>query len=362
MHSLSRLVGWVILAVALAPPAFAQTNDPTPPSADPIKSQQKRSVDQPGNNADVWRNVRSGTPNYTSIPGRETEVLVQPQAKFPGQGGMTTAGEAWRKFRNGPITFYGGWLVVLVLAVIAAIYFAKGPIKYGPPSGRLIERFTLAERWAHWTLAITFCVLGVTGLILIFGKYVLLPIVGQPIFGWLGNLSKNLHNFVAPLFMVSLLVFIVMYVKDNLPEKGDIAWLLNGWKMFRGDHMPSGRFNAGEKAWFWGGVVALCLVASASGLVLLFPNFDQVRATMQQASVVHAIAALLVIAFALGHIYMGTIGVEGAYGNMRDGVADETWVKEHHENYYNDIKSGKVTVKTSSAPQAPAQAQTQTQH
>ena len=297
MRTLSRLTGWVVLALAFALPAAAQQKDAPPKDAqsaasDPIKSQQKRSVDQPGNNNEVWRNVRSGTPNYTSIPGRETDVLVQPQARFPGQDQMTTAGEAWRKFRNGPVTFYGGWLVVLVCAVIAAIYFTKGPITaHEKPTGRLIERFTLAERWAHWTLAITFCILGVTGLVILFGKFILLPIVGPTIFGWLGNLSKNLHNFVAPLFMVSLLVFIVMYIKDNLPEKGDLAWLMNGWKMFRGEHMPSGRFNAGEKVWFWAGVVVLCLVVSVSGLILLFPNFDQVRTTMQQAAVVHAIAA-----------------------------------------------------------------------
>jgi formate dehydrogenase subunit gamma len=360
MRTLSRLTGWMVLALAFALPAFAQTKDPTPPSADPIKSQQKRSVEQPGNNADVWRTVRSGDTkgSYTSIPGRETEVLVQQQARFPGQSGMTTAGEAWRKFRNGPITFYGGWLVVLVLAVLAAIYFALGPVKlHEKPSGRLIERFTLAERWAHWTVAITFCILGVSGLILLFGKYVLLPIFGQPIFGWLGNLSKNLHNFVAPLFIVSLLVFIVMYVKDNLPERGDLKWLMNGWKLFKGEHMPSGRFNAGEKVWFWGGVVVLCLILTVSGVVLLFPNFDQVRATMQQASVVHAIAAVLVIAFAFGHIYLGTIGLEGAYGNMRNGMTDETWAKEHHEYWYNDVKSGKVPAKTATAPGGAPQTQ-----
>jgi len=359
MGMLSRLMGWVVLAFAFALPAAAQQKDAQPSAADAIKSQQKRSVEQPGNNADVWRNVRSGNPdNYTSIPGRETQVLVQPQARFPGQPVTSTAGEAWRKFRNGPITFYGGWLVVLVCAVIAAIYFVQGPIKlHDKPSGRLIERFTLAERWAHWTLAITFCILGVTGLIILFGKYVLLPVIGSTLFGWLANLSKNLHNFVAPLFMVSLLVFIVMYVKDNLPEKGDLAWLANGWKIFRGEHLPSGRFNAGEKVWFWAGVVVLCIAVSVSGLVLLFPNFDQVRTTMQQAAVLHAIAAVLVIALSLGHIYMGTVGVEGAYDNMRDGVTDETWVKEHHEYHYNDIKSGKVAAKTASAP--PASAQTQ---
>ena len=350
MNTLSRATGWLVLAFAVslaaAVPAAAQAPAPAPAKQDPVKEQQaqqqQRTIDQPGNNAPVWREVRSGQPNYTSIPGREAGVLMQPQARFPGQDGMTTAGEAWRKFRNGPITFYGGWLVVAVIAIIAAIYFVQGPIKlHEKPTGRMIERFTLAERWTHWIVAISFCVLGVSGLLMLFGKYVLLPVIGHTLFGWLTSLAKNLHNFVAPLFIAGLLVFIVMYIKDNLPEKGDLAWIANGWKMFKGEHLPSGRFNAGEKAWFWGGVVVLCLIISGSGLVLLFPNFEQLRVTMQQASVVHAIAAVLVIAAGLGHIYMGTIGVEGAYGNMRDGKTDETWAKEHHELWYNEVKGAK---------------------
>ena len=357
MHTLSRLTGWLILALAVALPVAAQypaqpaqpaaQAQPQVPASDPVKDQQQRGVDQPGNNAPVWRDVRSGAPNYTSTQGREAGVLIQPQARFPGQDAMTTAGEAWRKFRNGPITFYGGWLVVVTMMVIAAIYFAQGPIKlHDKPTGRMMERFSLAERWAHWVMAISFCVLGASGLIILFGKYVLLPVIGYTLFAWLTALSKNLHNFVAPLFIVSLLVFIVMYIKDNLPEKGDLNWLVNGWKMFKGEHLPSGRFNAGEKAWFWGGVLVLCLIISVSGLILLFPNFDQVRATMQQASVVHAVAAVLVIAAGIGHIYMGTVGVEGAYGNMRDGTTDETWAKEHHQYWYEDVKSGKVAVKS----------------
>ena len=355
MQMLSRVTGWLVLMFAFSLPVCAQESQA---SKDLAKDQQQRTVNQPGNNSEVWREVKSGQPNYTSTPGREVGVLVQQQARFPGQDGMTTAGEAWRKFRNGPITFYGGWLVVLVLMIIAAIYFAMGPIKlHDKPTGRMIERFTLAERWSHWVTAISFCVLGASGLIILFGKHVLLPVIGYTLFAWLTSLAKNLHNFVAPLFMVSLLVFIVMYVKDNLPEKGDFAWLANGWKMFRGEHLPSGRFNAGEKAWFWGGVVVLSLIICASGLVLLFPNFDQVRATMQQASVIHAIAAVLVIAAALGHIYMGTIGMEGAYRNMRDGVTDETWAKEHHQYWYEDVKAGKLAAKSGAGPQASAQTQ-----
>ncbi len=349
MKNLSRLTGPLLLALAFSLPVSAQAPAPqaapqAPAAVDLVKDQQKRTVDQPGNNAPVWREVRSGQPNYTSIPGREVGVLVQPQARFPGQDGMTTAGEAWRKYRNGPITFYGGWLVVAVMAIIAAIYFVMGPIKlHEPPTGRMIVRFTLAERWMHWIVAISFCVLGVSGLLMLFGKYVLLPVIGHTLFGWLTSLAKNLHNFVAPLFIAGLLVFIVMYIKDNLPEKGDLFWALNSWKFFKGEHLPAGRFNAGEKAWFWGGVVALCLIMTASGLVMLFPNLEafELRATFQQASVVHAIAAVLVIGAGLGHIYLGTIGVEGAYGNMRDGVTDETWAKEHHELWYNEVKGAK---------------------
>jgi formate dehydrogenase subunit gamma len=295
------------------------------------QQQPQRSIDQPGNNAPVWREVRKegSQENYTSIKGREANVLVQ------------SAGNTWRQIRNGPLTFYGGWLIVAVTLIIAAIYFAMGPIRmHDKPTGRMIERFTLAERWAHWVMGISFVVLGITGLIILFGKHVLLPVIGYTLFAWLTALGKNLHNFVAPLFIVSLLVFIVIYVKDNLPEKGDMTWLANGWKMFGGAHLPSGRFNAGEKVWFWVGVVVLCLILTVTGLILLFPNFDQVRSTMQQASIIHAIAAVLVTGLGLGHIYMGTIGVEGAYRNMADGVTDETWAKAHHELWYNEVKRG----------------------
>jgi formate dehydrogenase subunit gamma len=278
----------------------------------------------------VWRDVRKeGQQHSTTVQGRETGVLVQ------------SAGETWRQIRNGPVTFYGGWLVVIVTLIVAAIYFAMGPVKlHDKPSGRMLERFTAAERWAHWVMGISFVVLGITGLIILFGKFVLLPVIGYTLFSWLSALAKNLHNFVAPLFAVSLVIFILMYVKDNLLKSYDFSWFAKSPGFFAGKHIPSGRFNGGEKAWFWGGVVVLCLALVGSGAVLLFPNFDQVRSTMQQMSVIHMVAALLVIAAAIGHIYMGTIGVEGAYRAMRDGTVDELWAKEHHEYWYNDVKKG----------------------
>lgn len=303
--------------------AFAQQTD--------VQQQQQRQLAQPGNNAPIWREVRKEAQEHTTtVRGRETGVLVQ------------SAGQTWRQIRNGPVTFYGGWLVVLAVLLIAALYFAKGPIKlHERPTGRLIERFSSVEMVVHWSTAISFCVLGLSGLIMLFGKYVVLPVIGYTLFAWLTALSKNLHNFIAPLFIVSVLAMIVIWLRDNLPRAYDWQWLRKSWAfMMRGEHVPSGRFNAGEKGWFWIGIVGLSIVVSYTGVILLFPNFDQTRAVMQEAWIWHAAAALIYITIALGHIYMGTIGVEGAYGNMRTGYTDETWAREHHSIWLGEVRSG----------------------
>jgi formate dehydrogenase subunit gamma len=307
------------------------------------RREAQREQAQPYNNAPVWREVRSGQEQYTSIKGRETGILVQ------------TYGETWRQLKNGWITPIVGWLIAAVVVVIGAFYRWRGALKVkGAATGRLIERFTPFERYVHWTVGISFAILGVTGLIMMLGKYVLLPVIGYTLFAWLAQLSKHLHNFAGPVFVVSLIVFIPMFAKDNLPSLHDFAWLAKLGGMVSGEHVPSGRFNAGEKVWFWLGVVILSLIVCASGLVLLFPNFDQVRAVMIDANVVHAIAAGAVMAASLGHIYLGSIGVEGAYEAMRYGYVDEAWAKEHHEYWYNDVKSGKVKAGSASGlPVAP---------
>jgi formate dehydrogenase subunit gamma len=325
MKLLTRLCFALSLLVAgagIAQTAVAQDNR--------IQEQQQRALTQPGNNAPVWREVRGGEAHHSSLPGREMGVLVQ------------SAGETWRQIRNGPVTFYGGWVLVIVALIILALYFSKGPVKlHDRPTGRMIRRFSTAEQVVHWTTAISFVVLGLSGLIMLFGKHVLLPVIGYTLFAWLTALAKNAHNFIAPLFIVAVLAMIVMWIRDNLPRAYDLKWFSGAWGFFmKGRHIPSGRFNAGEKGWFWIGVVALSVVVSWTGLILLFPNFDQTRATMQEAWIWHASAALIYIAISLGHIYMGTIGVEGSYQAMRTGSVDETWAREHHELWYDEVKSG----------------------
>jgi formate dehydrogenase subunit gamma len=352
-RSFLRLAGGVVLAAALAVPltGAAQSQDDT------AKQQAERQLVQPGNNAPVWRDVRSGDPGYTSIKGQETNVLIQPTMRLPGQPALT-GGEAWRLFRNGLITPIGGWLLAAIVVLIGAFYLWKGPVKlHGKPTGRLIERFTAVQRYAHWLMGISFVILAITGIVILLGKYVLLPVIGYTLFAWLTNLSKNVHNFVGPLFVISLVFFIVLYIKDNLPKAYDFKWFASFGGMFGGKHVPSGRFNAGEKAWFWIGVVVLSLVVSVTGLILNFPNFDQTRSVMIQANIIHAIAAVAVIALALGHIYMGTIGVEGAYGSMRNGYVDEAWAKEHHQLWYEDVKAGRVKAGTATGTPESAQVQ-----
>jgi formate dehydrogenase subunit gamma len=317
---------FLLLSFTIASAVLAQA----PAPEDRVKAQQERAVTQPGNNAPVWREVRGGGSPYTTttVKGRETDVFIQ------------SWGDTWRRIRNGPVMFYGGWLLVLAIAAILGLYLWKGPVKLSEPlSGRQMRRFTALEMTVHWTTAISFCLLGISGLIMFFGKHVLLPVMGYTLFSWLTQLSKNLHNFIAPLFIVSVAVMVVIWARDNLWRSYDWQWFSRAWAFFlKSEHIPSGRFNAGEKAWFWAGVLVLSIVMAWSGLVLLFPNFDQTRHTMQESWIWHATAAMLYIAASLGHIYMGTIGVENTYGNMRHGYCDETWAKEHHSIWYREVK------------------------
>jgi formate dehydrogenase subunit gamma len=340
--TLLRAAGALALAVFVGTTAFAQAPAAAPSAADLAKEQQQRQAVQPLNNQPVWKEVRSGQPQVTSLPGRETNVLIQPQ------------GQTWRAMRV-PIATAGGVLIGAVLLVLMGYYAWRGPIGlHGNPSGRLIERFTPVKRMAHWSMGITFVILAITGLILTFGKSLLLPIIGYTLFSWLATLSKNLHNFVGPIFSVALLVFILLFIKDNIPKAYDGQWLAKfGGMLDRSGkaHVPSGKFNAGEKGLFWILVVVLGITLVVTGYILNFPNFDQTRSTMQNANLIHLIAGLLGAAMASFHIYLGTVGMKGAFEAMRYGYVDETWAKEHHEYWYNDVMSGKVP--RGSQPQGP---------
>ncbi len=323
----------------------------------------ERAQVQPGNNAPMWRAVGAGVTGYSSLPRHEAPEagnLIQPFVQYPGSM-LTNAGEAWRQVRNNWIIPYGAALLLIALGAVALFYWRKGTLQlHGAETGRKIERFTAFERSAHWANAIAFVILAVSGIIMAFGKYFLHPVIGGTLFGWLTYALKNLHNFAGPVFAVSLVVVIVTFIKDNLPRKEDITWLVKGGGLLSAHEIPSHRFNAGEKVLFWGGVFVLGLIVVASGLVLdkLVPGLEYLRGDMQIAHMVHAVATVLMMAMFIGHIYMGTVGMAGAYDAMKTGYVDETWAKEHHELWYDDIKAGKIPAQRSqtAAPGAPVKA------
>ena len=315
-------LSWLAVAGAQSP-AVNATEDAQ------AKQQAAQQMAQPLNNQPVWKEVRSGEPQYTSLPGRETNVLIQPM------------GQTWRAARV-PVATVGGFVFVLALLAIAALYVLRGPIKTsGAPTGRMIERFTLVERSVHWGVAITFVALAVTGLVVTFGKAVLLPIIGYTLFSWLATLSKTVHNFVGPVLVVLLPIMIVLFLRENLFRAHDFAWLKKAGGMLSGEHVPAGKANAGQKILFWVMVVALGLTLCVTGLILDFPNFNQTRQTMQLANMVHLVAGIGATVLLAGHIYLGTIGMKGALDAMRTGYVDETWAKEHHLYWYNEVKAGK---------------------
>lgn len=338
-----------------SPAASTNAAAATAPQADETNAQRAKS--QPGNNAPFWRGVRESgaVAGTTTASGTEAGTLIQGFTQYPGTR-YATAGEAWRQARDHWIIPYGGALLLIVAGSIAIFYWRKGPLGgHETDTGRMIERFTPFERSAHWANAITFVILAVSGLVMAFGKYVLLPVIGPTLFGWLAYLLKTAHNFAGPVFAVSLLVVIFTFARDNLPRAGDLGWLMKGGGLLSDHEVPSHRFNAAEKLLFWGGVLLLGVIVVVSGLVLdkLVPSLEYTRATMQIASMVHTVASTLMIALFLGHIYIGTIGMKGAYGAMRRGYVDEGWAREHHELWYRDIRDGKIPAQRSAEPLPP---------
>ena len=348
-----------------AAPAATRAADKGPPagfvapaSPKPDEGNAERMRSQPGNNAPMWRAVRdSGVqPGTSNLPGAEQGVLIQPFVQYPGSR-LTNAGEAWRQVRNQWLLPYGGSLLLIVVVALGLFYWKKGALGHDhPDTGLIIERFTPLERAAHWTNAIAFVTLAISGIVMAFGKFFLLPVIGSSLFGWLTYALKTAHNFVGPLFAVSLVIVLVTFVKDNIATLWDFKWLMSGSGLLGQQEIPSHRFNPAEKGMFWWGICVPGVFVVGSGLVLdkLLPGLDYLRGDMQVAHMIHAVASILMMTFLLGHIYMGTIGTRGAYKAMRTGYVNEGWAREHHALWLDDVKAGKIPARRS-APAGTAQ-------
>ncbi|QJQ96613.1 MULTISPECIES: formate dehydrogenase subunit gamma [Halomonadaceae] len=333
LASVSRLAApalWRLVAMALLLVlALGASTQAQAQSADP---EREIGTAMPGINADIWRQVRSGEVNESFRDSRHDSTYNL----------INTSGQTWRIIRNRWVSPFGLIAVGGMIAVITLFYLVIGSKKLGEPrTGRKLLRWTVLERSLHWTMATLFIVLALTGLNLLYGKFVFRPLFGDAIWATMISLSKVSHNYLGPLFGVLLIIVLAKFFKHNLPKKHDITWIKKGGGMVGKAHVDAGFANAGEKLWYW--ILATAgLAVIASGLVLDFPNFGQSRDTMQWANVIHAVSALGLTAMALGHIYIGTIGSEGSLEGMATGYVDETWAKEHHNLWYEEVKDRAV--------------------
>jgi formate dehydrogenase subunit gamma len=308
-----RLATFVLalLAIAVAAPAFAQKVGPdgAPNPTASVTSQSELLQQMPRISGRV------------DIPDTRSGVLIQP------------AGRTWDYFHQVLLRWGGAILILGTVALLAIAYLILGrlPISAGR-SGQKVVRFKAFERFAHWLTAASFVILGLTGLNITFGKALLLPLVGPDLFAEISQIAKYLHNFTSFAFVAGLLMIMVIFFKDNLPAKVDIDWLKQGGGFIKNRHAPAGRFNFGEKLVFWLSIAA-GIAVSASGFLLLFPFYGTDILGMQLAQVVHAVVAILFIALILAHIYIGTLGMEGAFEAMGSGEVDVNWAKEHHDQW-----------------------------
>jgi formate dehydrogenase subunit gamma len=326
---LKRLSLAAVAALLLDSAAWAQAQ-PAQPAPNPQAGAQT-TLPEPTrgltNNADMWRGVRQGVEGYVSIPNKQAGVLIQSE------------GETWRNWRNGPISTYGSWIMLGMIVVLALFFAIRGRIRIESGwSGRTLLRFNVIERAVHWLTATCFVLLAITGLNVLYGRYVLLPVLGPHAFSTITMWGKLAHNFLSFGFTLGIVLMLVMWVGNNLPTRADLVWLAKGGGMFsKGTHPPAWKFNAGQKLLFWA-VIGFGILISISGYLLMFPLWFVSLQETQLAQVAHAVIAVVFIAVIIGHIYIGTLGMEGAFDAMGTGRVDENWAREHHALWVAQVK------------------------
>ena len=309
-HLALALLGLVLITIAQ--PMQAQTVTPTASAA---KEEQLLST-------------LKQVDGRISIPDQKASVLMQP------------AGQEWRKIHNTTMFWVGAVSVLGMLIALTLFYTIRGRIMIDSgASGRTILRFNGFERFVHWLTAGSFIVLALSGLNISFGKYLLLPLLGPETFSALSQLAKYAHNFIAFPFIIGLVFMFLVWVRDNIPEGGDLDWLkAGGGLMGKGHHPPAKKFNAGQKVIFWI-VIGGGTVLSLTGLMLLFPFNGTVIADMQLGQTIHGILSGLIIAVMMAHIYIGSVGMEGAIDAMTSGEVDLNWAREHHSLWVAEVEA-----------------------
>jgi formate dehydrogenase subunit gamma len=300
--------GMLLLLILAAPaPVRAQQVNPT---ADAVKEQQ-------------LLQELNRIQGRVSIPDQRSRVLEQPQ------------GREWREFRNVTLRWIGGVAIIGMLLALVIFYLSRGMVRLeSGRSGRTVVRFNAFERFVHWMTATCFIILAISGLNITFGRPLLLPLIGFEAFSEWSQWAKYAHNYLSFPFTIGVVLIFLMWLAGNIPNKVDVEWARRGGGLIGHDHPPAYRFNAGQKAIYWIVVIGGGLVA-ATGYVLMFPFYLSGIEGMQLAQIVHSIVSVLFVAVMMAHIYIGTIGMEGAFEAMGSGEVDVNWAREHHSLWLN---------------------------
>ena len=281
----------------------------------------------------------SGTELWNTIRQRDQAVIGKTQASQVDAGTLINKrGEEWRRFRMEKLVPYSAILLGGVLGLILLFYLIRGSMRLpGGRSGKRILRFSLNERSVHWFAAILFWILALTGLITLYGRFVLIPLLGAEGFSLTASASLMIHNFLGPLFLLAIIALFFTFVKNNFFTCIDWQWLSKAGGLLK-QHASAGHFNAGEKILFWLSIT-LGLTLCISGLILDFPNLGQGRVVMSWSHVVHGISAVAMIAVSFGHLYLATVGMEGSLESMTTGYVDANWAKAHHDLWYEEVRN-----------------------
>jgi formate dehydrogenase subunit gamma len=304
----------LLTVFAAAVPAVAQQPTQVNPTASSVKEDQ------------LFGQMRRIDGRCT-LPDQKACLLEQP------------AGRDWRHFHQVTLPWIGAIAVLGILAVLVLFYLIRGMVRIeAGRSGRTIVRFNALERFVHWMTAVCFVILAISGLNITFGKDLLLPLIGPEAFtGW-SQWAKYAHNYLSFPFTIGVVLIFLMWIAGNVPTREDVEWLKQGGGIIGNEHPPARRFNAGQKMIYWIVVLGGSAVA-ITGYLLMFPFWGTSIVGMQTAQVIHGIVGVLFVAAMLGHIYIGTIGMEGAFEAMGTGTVDENWAKQHHSLWLEEEKA-----------------------
>jgi formate dehydrogenase subunit gamma len=328
LSNLKALSAAIALLFAFAHPAAAQLS--FKPTAEAVQEDKLLNALKEGDKI-------SGR---ISIPDQMASSLIQP------------AGRDWRDFHRSKLPIIGGIAILGMFALLAIFLMVRGRIRVEHGfSGVKLVRFASFERFTHWVTASCFIVLALSGLNISFGRVLILPLFGADAFAAMSGYAKLAHDYLAFPFMIGLVIMFLIWIKDNIPGQLDLQWIKRGGGMLKnGDHPPARRFNAGQKGIFWIVIIGGTLM-SLSGWFLLFPYIPANVTALQFWTVIHAVIAMLFIAAMLAHIYIGTVGMEGAFEAMGTGEVDLNWAKEHHSLWVEE-EQAKGHAPSGSAPRA----------